>query len=431
MSDDDVFGRRSREDLIAEVRRRAARRRLRRRGVLTAAAAVVAAVSISVPLSLAGGGRRTTIKVIAPSALSSVPPTSIPPGKPTGVPLNASILDLSWADAATGWALSQQPCPQGLCASLERTTDGGGHWAVLPNPPAVVGATGQDCTKLTCVSGVLFATSNVGYLYGPALLLTTDGGRAWTVQTGLQVEMMAVAGGQVFRLVYQHGGCPGPCNPVLQSAPAGSSSWQTVPLAIDGVGWGSSQMLTSGPVIYLALYGNLAHRLEAAMIYRSLDSGRTWVTLDDPCFAHSHLYVLTQLSVAPGGFVAGLCQQASSPPKASVVVSTDGGNRWNTPGPIPGISYPGLIATASPNRIAVASAPTLGIGPSTAQLVVSQDRGTHWTTVASEKQQISGTEPAWLGFQSAETGRWVSGPNTIWTTINGGLLWTESTVPVP
>lgn len=57
---------RSRDALIAEVQRRAGKRRLRRRAAIGTAGAIVAAISLAVPLALAGGGRRATINVISP-----------------------------------------------------------------------------------------------------------------------------------------------------------------------------------------------------------------------------------------------------------------------------------------------------------------------------------------------------------------------------
>ncbi len=62
---------RSRDALIAEVRRRAARRRLYRRGAFASVTALAAGVSVGVPLALDGGGRPATIKVIAPPPASS------------------------------------------------------------------------------------------------------------------------------------------------------------------------------------------------------------------------------------------------------------------------------------------------------------------------------------------------------------------------
>lgn len=61
----DPFRGRSRDDLIAEVRRRAARRRAFRRGAI-AVAGVAACASIAAPLALGNGPRTQSVSVIAP-----------------------------------------------------------------------------------------------------------------------------------------------------------------------------------------------------------------------------------------------------------------------------------------------------------------------------------------------------------------------------
>jgi Neocarzinostatin family len=169
---------------------------------------------------------------------------------------DAWLQDLSWLSPSEGWALAAQPCAAGTCARLARTTDGGEHWEPLPSVPAQVSAV--DCSQVACVSDVAFASSTVGYLYGPALLMTTDGGYSWRLQPGLQVEVLAAAGGRVYRVAYEHGGCPGPCNPELQEAAIGSSAWHTVVGQLAYAGRSSGQIVGYAPSLLFALYGNLA-----------------------------------------------------------------------------------------------------------------------------------------------------------------------------
>ena len=122
----------------------------------------------------------------------------------------SQLADLSWVSATDGWALAAQPCASGTCARLARTTDGGVHWQPLPDPPARLQDGTVDCSKVACVSGVRFASPAVGYLYGPALLMTSDGGRTWREQQGPQVETLTIVGSQVYRVAYGHTGCPAP-----------------------------------------------------------------------------------------------------------------------------------------------------------------------------------------------------------------------------
>jgi photosystem II stability/assembly factor-like uncharacterized protein len=86
-----------------------------------------------------------------------------------------------------------------------------------------------------------------------------------------------------------------------------------------------------------------------------------------------------------------------------------------------------LLAAATPSTLAVATGATGGSGAFTAQLLVSTDAGTRWTTVATDTQQLTqATIPAWLGFETSQVGRWISGPHRIWTTHDGGLHWVQT-----
>ncbi len=131
----------------------------------------------------------------------------------------SSLLSTSWISATEGWVLAAQPCATGTCTRLAHTTDGGQYWQVLPDPPAAIQEGTTDCTVNACVSQVSFASPTIGYLYGPALLMTTDGGLTWHVQPGLQTGTLTIADGQVYCGAFTSDGCPGPCQRSLQEAP--------------------------------------------------------------------------------------------------------------------------------------------------------------------------------------------------------------------
>jgi hypothetical protein len=76
MSNNDRPEGRTRDALLAEVRRRAARRRLKRRSLAVIACGLVAG-SIALPLAMAGGRRSTSIRTIAPPSTSLNPNPSV------------------------------------------------------------------------------------------------------------------------------------------------------------------------------------------------------------------------------------------------------------------------------------------------------------------------------------------------------------------
>lgn len=347
----------------------------------------------------------------------------------------SQLADMSWVSAADGWALAAQPCTTGTCARLARTTDGGAHWQALPDPPATIEDGTVDCSKVACVSEVRFASRTVGYLYGPALVMTSDGGRTWRAQPGPQVETLAIAGRQAYRVAYGHGGCPGPCQPALQRAAIGSTAWQPLISELSGQSV-AAQIAASGSAMLLAMFGNQAAGagFAQAVVYRSADGGTTWQQRTDPCSGRGtggkrEEEDLTDLAGAAGGFFAGLC----SPRTGSgtfVVTSSDGGQSWRTAGALPKVQALTLLAAASPATLAVSTGATGGNGAFTARLLVTTDAGRHWATAAAETQQIlQAGVPAWLGFQTSQTGWWISGPHSIWSTKDGGLHWARTRFP--
>lgn len=349
--------------------------------------------------------------------------TSAPPNL-----ADSFLQDLSWVSTSDGWALAAQPCATGWCARLAHTTDGGIQWQMLPEPPAQIWSSSHSCS---CVGRVRFATPAIGYLYGPSLLMTTDGGQSWKAEIGLQVETLAVADGAVFRVAYDHSGCPGPCQPTLQEARIGSGTWQTLVGQLSTPDRsGSAQIVSSGPDLLVAMHGTQAGPESAqATVYRSIDAGSSWQLMPDPCSGQGPAGVeddLIDLASAPGGFFAGLCSPRFETGNF-VVTSTDGGSSWQKAGALPAVQDLTQLAAGSPSTLAVSTGATSGVTRGfTAQLLVSTDMGQQWTTVASDTQQVTPMNvPAWLGFENSQVGRWIGDPHSVWTTQDGGMQWVQ------
>jgi photosystem II stability/assembly factor-like uncharacterized protein len=354
---------------------------------------------------------------------------------PAAVPglADATLLDTSWVSAAEGWALAVQQCARGDCTRVARTTDSGQHWQALPDPPAVPEGD-YGCSGRACAAHVTFASPRVGYLYGPALLMTSDGGRHWLPQPGPLTETLAVAGGTAYRIAYDHSGCPGPCQPSLQEAPAGSAHWRTLASQLtEPDRSGTAQFAISGPDLLVALYGSLAGPLPAtAVVYRSADGGGTWQRADDPCTSFGPSGPgqeddLTGLAAAPGGFFAGVCTVRVSL-RTFVITSADAGATWQeTPATPPG-QWNTLVAAAGPATIALASGPSGGNGKYTTTLVLTTDGGRQWVTAATDPQDLgNGADvPAAVSFETPLAGQWLGDAHGIWTTADGGLHWTRA-----
>jgi photosystem II stability/assembly factor-like uncharacterized protein len=390
------------------------------------AAALVLLFGLAVVVAACGGSGQHPPKRSAPRPHASTT-VSTPVGR-------IAVHDLSWRSADAGWALAAtEDCRTGSCARLLHTTDGGQHWQAVPIPAADLADGLYDCQQRVCVSRVSFATARIGYLYGPALLMTTDGGRSWRAQPGLQVETLSVLGRNVYRVAYQHAGCPGPCRPVLQESRIGSTDWRTLIGKLTTPGRsGSAQIVGSGATVLLASYGSQAGPVSAqAVVYRSSNAGTSWEQRSDPCSGRGPKRAgeedLIALAAAPQGTLAGLCTPHIGTPSAFVVTSTDGGATWTVAGVLPPVQYPALLAAASNSTLAVSTGPTGGSGHFTARLLISTDAGRSWHEAATEPQQLGPAgAPAWLGFQTPMIGRWIGDPTGIWATHDGGARWTRT-----
>ncbi len=347
------------------------------------------------------------------------------------------LVDLTWVSAATGWALSAAPCAKGLCVRISRTEDGGRSWTQLPAPRAYLSGSSAAtyCRTSPCVDHLRFATPKIGYLFGPSLLITRDGGQTWTAVASPPVESLEPGPGSVVRVVYDHDGCPGPCNRTVESAAAGSDDWRVLDANLtapsDAV---RAQVLRAGAgVIYVPVYGNLAAGagMQQAVIYRSLDDGLTWTALRDPCGGTgAALRDAISIAAAPGGFLAALCTtRVISTYGYSVVSSLDNGATWGARRPVPVTPAfsPDLIAATGSKAMVITNSPAAGSGEYTYQLVFSADRGKIWASVASDARQLDPNAPyaTYLAFQGPLEGRWVGYPHAIWTTTDGGRLWTR------
>ncbi len=358
---------------------------------------------------------------------------------PAAAVMGNYVVDLTWVSDNVGWALAAAPCGQGLCTRVARTENGGRSWTVLPNPPAYLSGSSSatGCSRQPCVEHLRFATATIGYLYGPSLLITHNGGLTWERAPSPPVESLQPGPGDVLRVVYDHDGCPGPCRRIVEAAAAGSEDWRvllaSMPANSDAV---SAEVIRSGKeVIYVPIYGNLAAGAgsQQTTIYRSLDAGRSWVRLADPCDGSgTGARDAISLSAAPGGFLAALCRTRAAPDFA-VMTSTDDGRTWGPSHQVPSSQQfsPDLIAAASLRDLIITNSLVGGSGPYTYRLMLSTDGGAHWSTVVSDREQLDPDAPSapYLGFQDSLLGRWVGYPRAVWTTTDGGRRWTRRPFP--
>jgi hypothetical protein len=409
------------------------------RGLFSRAVLALAAASVIVSMAGCGGQplqsdrtaaasrlRHSATSPIRTSALARISAGSRPGRSALA---GSHLLDLTWLSSQRGWALAAAPCSTGLCPRVAGTRDGGRSWQALSVP---AGLTGNWQTE---ISQIRFATVKVGYLFGPALYETRDGGRTWGRIRSRPVEALEPSAGTIVRIIYDHLGCPGPCNRVVQEAVPGSGAWHTllrIPIARADGNISAQIIRPEARVIYVPIYGNLASGVRGvkAVIFRSTDAGRRWQRLPDPCIdTGTSTHAAVTMSAGPRGYLAVLCDSIPGTGRTFIRTSEDYGSRWSRRRRAP--SGMELLATPRPGRLVLATGGVGGSGPFTYRLDVSPDGGVRWTTVVTGTTQVSPPTaiPAVLGFGGARFGWWASTSQAIWLTRDDGLDWRQRRFP--
>ena len=136
-----------------------------------------------------------------PSTTTSLPPTttttrpSVPAG--TTVPTGFEPGSVTFVSSTTGFVIGvDSSCPAGSCVAVARTTDGGSSWVALPTPQAgYVNRYGSTSGSTPAVNEVRFADELDGWIYGPTLFATHDGGSTWQpVSLGGSVVSLETSG---------------------------------------------------------------------------------------------------------------------------------------------------------------------------------------------------------------------------------------------
>jgi hypothetical protein len=305
-------------------------------------------------------------------------------------------------------------CSKHYCAALVQTVNGGRSWTSVPAPavPYVSPFIPSSFGSAVGVSEVRFANSLDGWLFGPALYSTSNGGKTWrSVNIGGSVLSLETAGGVVDAIV-------SPCK-------AGASCAGRLRLEQATVAGGSFQTVVTGPVANLgtiaqpdlslqppAGFALLGETKSGATVYATDDLGSpsAWKLFPDPC-SSTH-YSLGSFVAADPSTLYSLCSgNGAMGSSTKVAVATNGGKStavgrpplWGDGGTVAGTPYAVVV-------IASASAASW--------LYRSGDGGHSWSTVKSYGDGGAGWND--LGFTTPRQGVVVHGrPGE--TNVPGGI----------
>lgn len=358
----------------------------------------------------------------SPSAAAITPTAAASPADPAGpaaVPAGFQPASASFPSPASGFVLGGAGCqPQRDCtARLVATADGGTRWRLLTAPDVpLLNNAGNLLTQASSVSSVVFASQQDGWLYGPGLWSTRDGGAHWRqITLGGAVVEMAVSSGTAYAVIrplkYLSSGGPAQ----LFSSPAGRDAWARV---------GS---MTAGRAV-LAVSGRAAW-------FASASSGGVggstyaWATADG---VHWHqfafrcpqaYYGLSGIAAASPSQVVFLCagDGAMGSMGKEVLSSSDGGRTVHLAGQAPLRGDPYGIAVP-PGQ---ASVITLAAASGISFLDRSANGGKTWAEVS---YPTGGAGWSSLSYVSPAVG-WVvlggpaSGDGQLLQTSDAGATW--------
>jgi len=349
----------------------------------------------------------------------------------------------------TGYGFFQTQGNVTCTDAVAKTTDGGTRFTSL------VRVARFGCNGSAPVSALAFDAYGDGFLYGPRLFVTHDGGRRWARRTaqGAVIAVSAV-GRSVWMLedVCPHG--PSPvgvprCPLRLLESSDGGRTWvpsRTLPAGAvadpdfaepvaSGQTWLVRVSSSAGYLLSDPTDGNRLGSPTAPLWYTD-DDGASWTTRRIVCAERDALSIV--LSAARHGALVAVCAgepSAGFQPKSSSV-STNGGRTWAVHGPCTtdyacrkGVLSDGYLGEVD----AVTAHTAYVIGPRN-PLVFTHDGGLTWHV--QNAVGYGNGSPAQVTFFGRDDGVVVGRPNTatapvtIWRTTNAGKTWTAVTPTV-
>lgn len=366
-----------------------------------------AGASTSVPSATTASPSVTASVPATPQPTQIGSPTEVAPAPthgtaPSGaaVPSGFAPASVTFVSSDDGFALGAAPCAAGTCTNLVATADAGKTWhAVSQLPPSLVGDN-------PAVSKVRFATSKDGWVFGPQLWSTHDGGTTWRQLSEPQpVSDVEAAAGTAYALVGNE----------LFRTPAGSDAWQRV----RQVG-ASATMALHGHAIWI-----VSGHPDNTQLLTSAD-GTTWKSLPDPCSRLGAEWILSGVAPVTTSQVFLLCGGGVGAGSESkkVLFSVDAGRTakpTSTDPPRGGIANG--FAAASESVIAIAAL------SGASEIYRTGDAGQTWKTPL--QQGDGGVGYYDLGFTTSTQGVAIYGqpskvgttPSTLLMTHDAGATW--------
>jgi len=353
-----------------------------------------------------------------PGTKPTVKPTSKPTSKPTATPTptksglpNATgpaptgfqPMDFSFIGANFGWALGSDCGASPCIAKVARTTDYGRTWHALPS----LGGVKTNEENGNSVRAIRFGNQDNGWLYGPMLYATHNGGQSWKqIVTDGEVIALEQTKGTTWMVISscQAGGC----KLSLWTAPSTSDNFQFRSV-IPGTDANEKtyQLVRAGASYgWLSGWGN-----GDSQILRTTDGGKTWKEIANPCKTQGNFHQRlsrydTQNLWLVCGTDAGADTQVSN-----VYHSTDAGSHWGSKNTGP--------KNAAVTDLQAFGATQVGLLSTTEGVMRTTDGGITWKRVVPPIGDFGTGKLETIDF----TNGWALGFGTIYYTRDRGRTW--------
>ena len=333
------------------------------------------------------------------------------------VPANGSIQSIDFLSATTGWKIQSlsQPC---LSSQISFTQNGGKNWTPVSAPSSLFpGMTGID-----------FLNAHIGWLLSggepgagaqsKTLYYTANGGHTWAViarsaQMGRgssSADTLSI-GGYVADLhfVTAHVGYMATDRGGIYRTIDGGHHWTPVFSHQFPPG---NEMVPSLDFLSKNQGKILVENLGTFQLWTTENGGAKWRDVYPPLAPN-----LGNVAFATPSIGVGLGASSMQAPVSTPLITTDGGNTWNS-----------VTAPVGLHGLTWSNSHTLWGIAADGDLYRSVDQGSHFQAMPIP----NGAKASRIAMASSMQGVLITRSNTtprVWTTADGGIHWTLSHVP--
>lgn len=396
--------------------------------------AMVIAVSACAPTVPKTAPTHTTRASFAPGCAQQVSPKQLcytPPAPPTAFPSpgpGSRLTSIAFSDAQHGWAVGVS-CAGSCAVEFSATADGGNTWSVLQTVGVVT-----PLSATPVAPAVRFVGQN-GWIFGPGIFETHDGGTTWRHTVQSTVLALEPDAGTVWAIV-----CATPpptCHGLMLASQPGSDSWIPAPVQppiadgtqLEGTAPQALERAAGGATFLSTVTADGGQGLDVTR-----DLGRSWSALSVPCSRivsirslDSHrVWILCATPCCTGNWLK------------SVYVSSDGGVSWQQQSEAGKTMIGSIPFTGSAEALIVTSQTTALFGASgPAGVWRTSDSGVTWSPVFTDDCVQGGDPVSEVWFVDASHGWAVTagggqpGCPPLLRTTDGGVVWVPIASPFP